>query len=90
MLFRSPSPVWSNYPDERAEFGTVEFTRNEAAPSKDGVGFGDTSYLLERRPTEPFADFSKGGSFRIGKAHAGRKVRSQDPVLGNEVLILNF
>jgi hypothetical protein len=38
--------------------------------------------------TEPFADLSKGGSFRIGKAHTGRKVRSQDPILGNEVLIL--
>jgi hypothetical protein len=58
-----------------AEFGAVEFTSNEAAvPSKDGIGFGDTSYLLERSAAESLGDLSKGESFRIGKAHTGRKV----------------
>jgi hypothetical protein len=72
-----------------AEFGAVELTSNEAAvPSKDGIGFGDTSYLLERSATEAFADLSQGGSFRIGKANTGGKVRAQDPIFGDEVLIL--
>ena len=72
-----------------AEFGAVEFTSNEAAvPSKDGIGLGDTGHLLERSATEPFAYPSEGGSFRIGKAHAGRKVCAQDPIFSDEVLIL--
>ena len=51
-------------------------------------GLCDTDHLLERSATEPFAYPSEGGSFRIGKAHAGRKVCAQDPIFSDEVLIL--
>ena len=55
---------------------------------KDGVGFGDTGHLLERSATESLADLSKGGSLGVGKAHTGRKVRSEDPIFGDQIFIL--
>ena len=56
------------------EFGAVEFAGNEPpVPSEDGLGFGDTGDLLKRSATEPFADFSEGGSLGIRKAHTGRE-----------------
>jgi hypothetical protein len=81
---RDGGPAWSS-----AAFGPVELVGNEpAVPGEDGIGFGDTGDLLERSATEPFADLSEGGSFRIGKAHTGWKVLSQDPSFGDQVLIL--
>jgi hypothetical protein len=62
-------------------FGAVEFAGNEpAVPGEDGIGFGDTGDLLERRATEPLADLSKGGALGIRKAHTGWKVRPEDAI----------
>ena len=70
-------------------FRAVEFAGDEAAvPGEDGIGFGDTGHLLERSATEPLADLSKGGSLGIGKAHTSRKVRPEDPIFGDQILIL--
>jgi len=70
-------------------FRSVEFAGNEpAVPGEDGIGFGDTGHLLERRAAEPFADLGKGGSLGIRKAHTGWKVRPEDPIFGDQILIL--
>ena len=42
----------------------------------------------KRSAAKPLADLSEGGSLGIGKAHTGRKVRSEDPILSCEVFIL--
>jgi hypothetical protein len=68
-------PAWSS-----AEFGAVELVGNEPpVPSKDGVGFGDTGYLLEHSATEPFADLSEvdlsGSERRIRAGRCFRRTR---------------
>jgi hypothetical protein len=70
-------------------FRAVEFAGNEpAVPGEDGIGFGDTGHVLERRATEPLADLSQRGSLGIRKAHTGRKVRPEDSIFGGQILIL--
>jgi len=70
-------------------FGAVEFAGNEpAVPGEDGIGFGDTGDLLERRATEPLADLSKGGALGIRKAYSGWKVRPEDAIFCDQILIL--
>jgi hypothetical protein len=70
-------------------FRAVEFAGYEAAvPGEDSFGFGDTGHLLECCATEPLADLGKGGSLGIGKPHTSRKVRPEDPIFGDQILIL--
>ena len=71
-------PAWRS-----TEFGAVKFAGDEPpVPGEDGIGFGDTGYLLKRRPAEPLADFSEGRSLGIRKAHTGGKVGSENAILG--------
>jgi hypothetical protein len=44
--------------------------------------------VVRRQCRDFCTDLSEGVLFGIGKAHTGRKVHSQDPILGCEVLIL--
>jgi hypothetical protein len=77
-------PAWGT-----TELGAVEFAGNEPpVASEDGLGLGDPGELPERSATAPFADVSDGGSFGIGRTHPVRKVRSQDPILGDQMFIL--
>jgi hypothetical protein len=62
--------------------------RPAAVPSEDGIGFGDKGDLLQGTATEALADLSESGSLGIGKAQSGWKVRSQDAILRDEILIL--
>jgi hypothetical protein len=81
---RDAGPAWRS-----TEFGAVELSGNESpVPGEDGIRLGDTGNLLKRDAAEALTDLSEGGSFRIGKAHAGRKVRAQDSIFSDEVLIL--
>jgi hypothetical protein len=69
--------------------GAIEFAGDPPpVPGKNGIGFGDTGDLVEGTATEPLADLSESGSLGIGKAHSGWKVRSQDAILRDEILIL--
>ena len=81
---RDAGPAWRS-----TEFGAVELSGNESpVPGEDGIRLGDTGNLLKRGAAEALTDLSEGRSFRIGKAHAGRKVRAQDSIFSDEVLIL--
>jgi len=51
-------------------------------------GFGDTGDLRERRATEPLAELSKGGALGIRKAHTSWKVRPEDAIFCDQILIL--
>jgi hypothetical protein len=71
------------------ELGAVEFAGNESpVPGEDSIRFGDTGDLLKCGSAEPFTDFSEGRSLGIRKTHTGRKVGSENPILGCEVFIL--
>ena len=59
-----------------------------AVPGKDRIGLGDTGHALERTTSESLGDLSEGGSFRIGKPHPDRKMRSEDPIFGSQIFIL--
>ena len=49
---------------------------------------GDTGDLLERGATESLADLGKGGALGIRKAHTGWKVRPEDAIFCDQILIL--
>ena len=83
-LGRDGGPTWGS-----AVFGAVELSGNEPpVPGEDGLWFSDAGNLLERSTSEPLADLSESGSLGIGKTHTASKMASQDPIFGDEVLVL--
>ena len=85
----SSSGAMRGRPGEERNLEPVKFAGNEPlVPGEDGIRFGDRGDLLKRSPAEPLADLSQAGSFWIRKAHTGGEVRSENSILGREVLIL--
>ena len=69
-------------------FGAVELIGDELPiPSEDGIGLGDTGDLLKSRSAESLTDLSEGGALGIREAHTGRKVSSQDAILGRQIFV---
>jgi len=70
-------------------FGTIELAGDEAPiPIENGVRLGCAGHLFQPFASQTFPDLGQRAPLRIGEPESGRKVCSQDAILGGQVLIL--
>ena len=72
-----------------AVFGTIKLLGDQLAiPTQDGLRFRDQGDLLQRLTSEPLPDRGQRRSLRIGQSESGWQMRAKNPVLCNQVFIL--